>query len=295
MSIQKQLYGKLSAEYDAFVEDLKTKPPAKIIESAYEKVFKEDILMCFEYEDYSEEQYAVLLALDSPLDELYRDWLDSDVSYMDDLQDVISGTIRQEMERGATTVSNGTLYVGDWVVVRPEGDYGNLVGQVTAIDKLGMPEHDDNGNETDDVHVNFAAVDFSETDKADFLEIFDYLNPKAEHFDELPLDDVIMAPESLISLTGLDSEQIGELSVNYKAAKTYVLDSLSGIEDEIPEIIQRETEIRKPPEPEKTAPAQEKSAFDKALSRGKEKSEAYKAQNAQKPDKTNTIKKETIE
>jgi len=42
-------------------------------------------------------------------------------------------------------------------------------------------------------------------------------------------------------------------------------------------------EIRKPPEQEKSVPSKEKSAFDKALNRGKEKSDAYKAQKAQEP------------
>ncbi len=39
----------------------------------------------------------------------------------------------------------------------------------------------------------------------------------------------------------------------------------------------------------------EQSAFDKALSRGKEKSEAYKAQTPAKQDKTHKKKKEAIE
>ena len=39
----------------------------------------------------------------------------------------------------------------------------------------------------------------------------------------------------------------------------------------------------------------EKSAFDKAMSRGKEKSDAYKTQKPQKPDKTNKKDKEGIE
>ena len=40
---------------------------------------------------------------------------------------------------------------------------------------------------------------------------------------------------------------------------------------------------------------QEKSAFDKAMNRGKEKSEAYKSQKPQKPDTTNKKDKEAIE
>jgi len=40
---------------------------------------------------------------------------------------------------------------------------------------------------------------------------------------------------------------------------------------------------------------QEKSAFDKAMNRGREKSEAYKSQKPRKPDKTNKKNKEVIE
>lgn len=86
---QDQLYERMSAEYDDFLEELKTKPPGKIIEAAYEKVFKEDILMTFESGGFSDEQITALLALEEPLDSLYRDWLDTDASYMDILRDSI--------------------------------------------------------------------------------------------------------------------------------------------------------------------------------------------------------------
>lgn len=86
---QDRLYEKMSAEYDDFLEELKTKPPGKIIESAYEKVFKEDILMTFGSDEFSDEQIDALLALEEPLDSLYRDWLDTDASYMDTLRDSI--------------------------------------------------------------------------------------------------------------------------------------------------------------------------------------------------------------
>ncbi|GHU91107.1 hypothetical protein FACS1894202_11980 [Clostridia bacterium] len=42
-------------------------------------------------------------------------------------------------------------------------------------------------------------------------------------------------------------------------------------------------EVRRSPEQENTTTVKEKSAFDKALSRGRDKSEAYKAQNANEP------------
>jgi len=54
-------------------------------------------------------------------------------------------------------------------------------------------------------------------------------------------------------------------------------------EAHLQKITDKLAEIRKPPEQEKPAPAKEKSAFDRALNRGKEKSEAYKAQKSQEP------------
>ncbi|GHV08325.1 hypothetical protein FACS1894217_10590 [Clostridia bacterium] len=240
MTPNEQLYDKLSAEFDAYVAGLKKLPPEKIIDSAYEKVFKEDILMSFESSYYGDAECAALLALDSPLDELYRNWLDTDVSYMDDLSDTISGFIVREMERGkdveratvtdfATVMPepdpstlpvmaiNGELYIGDWVLVKPDETYGCLIGQVKAIEKLGTEEHDTE-NVTDDVHVDFTAIEYTGLAKAELLEAFDRLYPDAQTFDEIPLDDVIMAPESLISLVGLDFERVGELSGSYKAA-----------------------------------------------------------------------------
>lgn len=91
-SIRNQLYDRISAEYDAFTQKLETLPPKKIIEASFEKVFKEDILMSFEGDFLNNEQIAALISLEQPLDSLYLGWLDSDISYMDDLRDCIGYT-----------------------------------------------------------------------------------------------------------------------------------------------------------------------------------------------------------
>ena len=87
--INRKLYEKLSAEYDKFYENLKTLPPEEIIRSSYEKVFKEDILMCFECDNIDYDKAKALYSLDTPLDNLYNEWLGTDCSYMDMLRDVI--------------------------------------------------------------------------------------------------------------------------------------------------------------------------------------------------------------
>jgi hypothetical protein len=237
MTPNEQLYNKLSAEFDAYVAGLKALPPEKIIENAYEKVFKEDILMSFESSNFDDDECAALLALDSPLDELYRNWLDTDVSYMDDLSDTIYGFISREMKRGKDVESatvmevvsepvsmvmpepdtsthtvmavNGELHINDWVVVNPNEEYGGLIGQVTAIEKLGSYEHDTE-NVTDDVHVSFITYGYPEKDEARILDGLRKMQPELNTLDDFSLDDVIMAPESLVSLTGNDIERGGE-------------------------------------------------------------------------------------
>lgn len=237
MTAKEQLYEKLSAEYDIFIDGLKGAAPDKIIESAYEKVFKEDILSCFEYGDsFNEQQLAALLALDNPLDALYRNWLHTDASHMDDLSDSIHGFVVREThlqngidgeeiadagdaEPPTAEVVNGDLNIGDWVIVAPSDEYGYLLGIVTAIDKLGTPEHETE-NHGDDVHVDFYAFDYPAERIAEIEEDFSDLYGEPKTFDELPLDDVIMAPDSLIRITELGHDEItrlGGLLENCKA------------------------------------------------------------------------------
>lgn len=87
--INQKLYEKLAKEYDGFIEHLKTLLPDEIINNSYEKVFKEDILLCFESNDLDYERAKALLSLDKPLDELYDEWLGTDCTYMDMLRDCI--------------------------------------------------------------------------------------------------------------------------------------------------------------------------------------------------------------
>ena len=96
------LYQKASKEQDAFIEHLKTLPPEQIIDRSYEKAMRDDILMTFE-NDYmseylSEKQVKELLKLDCPLAACYAEWLDTDVSHMDMLRDIIDSYAKRLVE-----------------------------------------------------------------------------------------------------------------------------------------------------------------------------------------------------
>lgn len=121
-----------------------------------------------------------------------------------------------------TQAINGELRVGDYVIIVPDDDYGYLVGQVKAIDKLGTPEHD-TGNPGDDIHVDFSVFSYPPWQQNDFAEdfndLFDYDEYKG--FTELPLDDVIIAPDAIISLTGISDEKINNFITDPDAAERF--------------------------------------------------------------------------
>jgi hypothetical protein len=241
------LYDKLAAEYDTYVDALTAKSKDEILTNAYEKAWKEEILAAFEMSHYSGSECAVLMKVDNLLDALYREWLDTDSDYLEHLRDCIDTAAEREFKdanlespeieevietveaappvnifvpqdygsprqtEASAIARGGKLYVGDWVVVHPEEDYGCLIGQVTAIDKLGTEEHDTD-NETDDVHVEFIDYGYSEKDEARILAGLRTMRPDLTTLEEFALDDVIMAPESLITLAGDDIELVNAVS-----------------------------------------------------------------------------------
>ena len=83
------LLNKAEKEQSIFIESLKSQPPEKIIEAAYEKVIRDDLLLTFEYSDLSDKQLSALLKLEHPLSACYDAWLHNDCSYMDMLRDTV--------------------------------------------------------------------------------------------------------------------------------------------------------------------------------------------------------------
>lgn len=87
--INKQLYQKMEAEFQEFLDSLEKKPPKEIITASYEKVFKEDILMSVFENNLPDEQAKALLGEKMPLDSCYRKWLKREVTYMEELRECV--------------------------------------------------------------------------------------------------------------------------------------------------------------------------------------------------------------
>lgn len=91
------LYEKVQAEYDAFIEELKKMPPEQIVEKSYQKTIKEDLVTICRETDRPQKEAKALYLLKYPLEEIYQEWLGTDVSYMDLLRDSVD-------ERAASAV-----------------------------------------------------------------------------------------------------------------------------------------------------------------------------------------------
>ncbi len=240
MSVKDQLHEKMTVEYLNYIVELKKQPPEKIVEGAYEKVLKEEILLSVQGNDMPDEKAQALLDLDYPLDELYQEWCASDYSYTDMILDSINETAQslittpEKKMRGyfensdysaistdekQSEALNGSLTIGDWVLSMPTDEYGCLIGQVTDIAVVGSPEHDTD-NPTDDICVDFTAFEYPAHRKTEIEREFKSVYGDFRPFDELPLDLVIMCPENLIRITelpGHEIDRLGELRENSEA------------------------------------------------------------------------------
>ena len=108
-----------------------------------------------------------------------------------------------------TECLNGELRPGDLVISTPDDEYACLVGTVLVINKAGSPEHDaETDNPGDDVHVNFMDSDYSERRVREIEAMFSELYGDTKRFGECPIDDAIMAPDTLIRITGIGRDEL---------------------------------------------------------------------------------------
>lgn len=96
MNINDRVYEKLSAEFDTFMDSMKQLSGEQAIQKAYEKVFKEEIVTCFECGsmNISPKEAKALLAKNRPLDYLYDEWVGSEHSFLDMLRDCIDDSVK---------------------------------------------------------------------------------------------------------------------------------------------------------------------------------------------------------
>lgn len=134
------------------------------------------------------------------------------------------------MNNSTTKCINGILRAGDLVITAPDDDYSCLIGRVLQINLLGSPEHDaETQNETDDVHVDFTAFDYSKQRIKEIEAVFSELYGMKKKFIDCPIDDAIMDPGTLIRITGIDDKRMSYLLESGYNAASYCFGILSNL------------------------------------------------------------------
>lgn len=87
--LNRQLYDKMSAEFEKFKEDLLNSSPQEVLDRAYEYVIKDDILISLEYNDLTASRADVLLKSENSLNDVYNAWMDSESNHMDEIRDIL--------------------------------------------------------------------------------------------------------------------------------------------------------------------------------------------------------------
>lgn len=100
--LEAKVYEKMSAEYDALLEEIKKMPPQDIIDNAYQIVMKQDILCLIDNHCLNEPQLRLLLESQLPLDDLYQEWLEVDCTYLEDMEQSITDYLNGRLKTQAT-------------------------------------------------------------------------------------------------------------------------------------------------------------------------------------------------
>ena len=82
-----ELYQRMHEEQVNFRNELMTMSPSEILEHAYEYIQREDILLCVEYNDFSDKQCRALLKQKEPLAFIFDNWENAETDHMDWIRD----------------------------------------------------------------------------------------------------------------------------------------------------------------------------------------------------------------
>ena len=84
-----ELHEKMEREMKQYEEKLLVMPPEKILEEAYHYTIYREISCLMEESDLNARQLRALLKSENPMAEIYARWLDTDISFSEELVAVI--------------------------------------------------------------------------------------------------------------------------------------------------------------------------------------------------------------
>lgn len=105
MKIREELYNKMSNDFNNYIDNLKNSSIENILDNAYEKTMRENILEEFtpEFKHYDIEKVKALNTYENPLDKLYKEWFKSDIGihtlFEDSIYDTLTDIVKEQKEK----------------------------------------------------------------------------------------------------------------------------------------------------------------------------------------------------
>ncbi len=93
--MHKKLMAKIQREWKEYIAELMQLQPAEIIERAYEKTWKEEIMIILKNKEFADDEIEAMLNCENLLGELYKSWLHTDGEYLEVLNYAIECGIKK--------------------------------------------------------------------------------------------------------------------------------------------------------------------------------------------------------
>jgi len=105
-----KLYNKILDEQQAYRDYLMGQPAEEILRNAYELAIREDILLSFEYNDFTDEQAEALLASETPLADIFRQFEQIESDHMELVRSCIETRANDLIEDTRDALRNLPVY-----------------------------------------------------------------------------------------------------------------------------------------------------------------------------------------
>lgn len=178
-----QVYEKVNNELKMFKEELKTKGIDEVIKNAFKITIREEIVdMFYGTSNYSEYGLKALLELDNTLESLYDDWIDTDVSIHNFLEDTtadyISDLEEEYIEKIEEQIKEDPNYELIQTVYNALKDFDNYSFCINIKNKYDIEEFD---------LININDILYSKDGARYLYGVFDYFkdNEQLQYLNEI--------------------------------------------------------------------------------------------------------------
>ena len=121
MTIQEQLHEKLQREYNDFLDKLRGMPPEQIIEAAYEKVIKEEILSIFADKDLLPDNTAkILFDKNVSLNDFYNGWRSADINKNEIITECVASMVFDYEHKDLAALLKNPDIMPDYAITKAE-------------------------------------------------------------------------------------------------------------------------------------------------------------------------------